>query len=236
MYHNKKIIAVIPARGGSKGIPRKNIRILAGKPMIFYSIQASLESKYVDRTIVSTEDEEISEISKKHGAEIIERPQELATDDTPTIDVLNHAVDLLIKEEGYAADAIVLLQPTSPLREASDIDAAIEKFFKTGADLVVGVNEMRHHPYWSFKMENDRLLPMVNGGFKITKRQDLPKIYSVNGAIYVLSNDNLKKKDIFIGDMRAILMDEKKSIDIDTPLDFKIAELLIKERERNGKH
>ena len=236
MYENKKIVAIIPARGGSKGVPDKNIKMLAGKPLIAYTIKEALESKYIDRTIISTENERISEISEKHGAEIIDRPNELSRDDTPTLPVLRHVVDYLEKNEKCSVDIIVLLQPTSPLRKASDRDDAIEKFSKSGADLVVSVTEMKHHPFWSFEIDGDRLKPFVKDGFKTIKRQDLPKVYTVNGAIYVMSAERARSDSIFGGDMRAVIMSEEKSVDIDTPLDFKITELLIKEMSNNGKN
>ena len=236
MYKNKKIVAIIPARGGSKGVPNKNIKMLAGKPLITYTIEESLKSKHIDRTIVSTENKKIAEISKKYGAEIIERPTELADDDTPTLPVLKHAVNHLEKVEGYSADIVVLLQPTSPLRKVSDIDIAIEKFLKSDADLVVSVIEMKHHPFWSFEIDGDKLRPFVKDGFKTIKRQDLPRVYTVNGAIYVMSAERARSDSIFGGDMRAVVMSEEKSVDIDTPLDFKITELLIKELNKNGKN
>lgn len=236
MYKNKKIVAIIPARGGSKGIPKKNIKLLAGKPLIAYSIEASLKSKHIDRTIVSTDDREIAEVSKKYGAEIIERPKELAKDDSPTILAIRHVANYLEKKENYTTDIVVILQPTSPLREISEINEAIEKFLETGADLIVSVSEAKHHPFWSFEIEGDKLTPFIKDGFKITRRQNLPRIYAVNGAVYVMSKKTLEKDNIFDGDIRAIIMNEEKSIDIDSMLDFRIAELLIKETKKNGKN
>lgn len=236
MYKNKKIVAIIPARGGSKGIPKKNIKILAGKPLIVYSIEASLKCKNINRTIVSTDDKEIAEISKRYGAEVIERPRELSKDDTPTILAIRHVVNHLKREENYRTDVVVILQPTSPLREAADIDDAIEKFLKTCPDLVVSVSEAKHHPFWSFKTQEDKLVPFVKDGFKITRRQDLPKIYVPNGAIYVISKETIEKDNFFEGDTRAITMSEDRSIDIDSMLDFKIAESLIKERNKIEKN
>lgn len=232
MHKNKKILAVIPARGVSKGIPRKNIRILAGKPLIAYSIEASLKSKYIDRTIVSTEDREIAEISKKYGAEVIDRPKELARDDSPVLLAVRHAIEFLEKEEGYKVDVIVLLQPTSPLREVFDIDSAVEKILETGADLVLSVTEMKYHPAFSFEMDGDKLIPFVKDTSKITRRQDLEKIYTINGALYVMTKGTLKKDNIYTGDIRAVIMSPERSIDIDTMSEFKIAEFLVKELKR----
>jgi CMP-N-acetylneuraminic acid synthetase len=145
------VIAIIPARGGSKGIPRKNIRLLAGKPLIAYTIEAAFTSK-MDKVIVSTEDEEIAEISKKYGAEVIERPKGLAKDETPTIDVIFHVLEIL-KAKNYNPDIVVLLQPTSPLRNAEDIYNAIKLFLDSDCESVVSVCEVEHPPYWSFEIE-----------------------------------------------------------------------------------
>lgn len=229
MLKNKKIVSIIPARGGSKGIPKKNIKLLAGKPLITYSIEASLKSKYIDRTIVSTDDEEISRVSKECGAEVIKRPKELARDGAPTIPVVIHTVNHLEDKEGYKADVIVLLQPTSPLREVSDIDKAIEKFLETDPDIVVSVTELKYNPVFYFKMKRDKLSHFIRSKSKITRRQDSQKVYTLNGAIYVMSRQTLKKDNIYSGDMRAIVMDNEKSIDIDTMGEFKIAEFLINE-------
>jgi CMP-N-acetylneuraminic acid synthetase len=228
MYKGMKVVAIIPARGGSKSIPRKNIRPLAGKPLLAYTIEASLKSKYVDSTLVSTEDAEIAAVAKQHGAEVVDRPEELAMDDTPTLPVLKHAVGVLEKA-GTKMDAVVLLQPTSPLRGAREIDEAVEKFFDAKADLVLSVSEAKHHPFWSFGLENGRLVPFVKGGFDTKKRQDLPKVYVPNGAIYVMAPEALDKESIYEGNVQAVIMAEEKSIDIDTMLDFKMAELLMKE-------
>jgi len=138
MYKDKKILALIPARGGSKGLPRKNIKPLLGKPLIAWTIEQSLASKYLDKVVVSTEDKEIAEISKKYGAEVpFIRPKELAKDDTPSIDVVLHAIDFLEKKELF--NIIVLLQPTSPLRTISDIDNSIEFLFSKNAQAIISV-------------------------------------------------------------------------------------------------
>lgn len=231
VYKNKKIVAIIPARGGSKSIPRKNIKLLHGRPLVAYIIETSLQSKYIDRTIVSTEDKEIAEISRRFGAEIVERPVELSTDETPDTPVLKHAVDYLSENENYIADVVVFLHATSPLCETADINNAIEKLFKTNADLVVGVVEVKHHPFWSFTMVGgDKLLPFVEGGLSATRRQDLPKIYTLNGAVYVMRVKRLQNDSFLGGDIRGLIMTKEKSVDIDTELDLEIAALLMKKR------
>lgn len=227
MYKGMNIIAIIPARGGSKGVPKKNIRQLAGRPLLAYTIEASLGSKYVDGTFVSTDDSEIAAAAKAHGAQVIARPAELARDDTPTLPALKHAVSYM-KKSGTKIDAVVLLQPTSPLRGAREIDDAIKKFFDSKADMVLSVSEAKQHPFWSFKEEEGRLVPFVKGGFDVKKRQDLPKAYVPNGAIYVMAPSALDKESIYEGNVQAVVMPEEKSVDIDTILDFALAELLMK--------
>ena len=166
---NKKILAIIPARGGSKGIPRKNIKLLAGKPLIAYTIEAALKSKYLDRVIVSTEDREIAETSRHYGAEVIKRPKILAKDKAKTIDVIFHLLNVL-KEKNYIPEIIVLLQPTSPLRIVKDIDKAIELFLKEKCESVVSVCECNPPSYWSFKKEKKYLRPIL--GWKYFKIRD----------------------------------------------------------------
>lgn len=151
-----EILAIIPARGGSKGIPRKNLAILAGQPLIAYTIRAARNAKLLNRVVVSTEDEEIAGVAKSHGAEVILRPSELALDTTPTEPVLLDVLKTLESKEGYVPDAVVLLQPTSPLRSESHIDEAIKKLYDTEADAVVSVCEAQHHNL-SANLDADRL-------------------------------------------------------------------------------
>ena len=229
-YYNKhkKVIAIIPARSGSKGIQRKNIRLLAGKPLIAYSIEAALKSKYIDRVVVSTEDEEIAEISKKYGAEVIERPQELAKDKSPTIDTIYHAFNVLEKEN-YSPDVVVLLQPTSPLRTAVDIDNAIKLFLDGKCESVVSVCEMEHPPYWSLKTEEGYLKPLFDAKYFRIRRQDLEKAYMPNGAIFVSTLQILYKyKSFYCEKIIPYVMLAERSVDIDTEMDFLLAELLVK--------
>ena len=225
------VLAIVAARGGSKSLLRKNIRLLWGKPLIAYTIEAALSSKYIDKVIVSTEDDEIAKIARKNGAEVIERPAELAQDDTPSLLVFQHVIEYLEKARDSSPDIMVILQPTSPLRTAGDIDVAIGKFLKTGCDSVVSVCEVEHPPHWMYTLEGDRLKPVIGGGEKVTRRQDAPKLYRLNGAIYVTRRDVIIKQNrVLGGDMRAYVMPSSRSIDIDTELDFKFAELLMKGR------
>jgi CMP-N,N'-diacetyllegionaminic acid synthase len=232
MAEHLNILAIIAARGGSKGIPRKNVRLLCGKPLIAYTIEAALGSKGINRVVVSTEDEEIAKVSKEYGAEVVTRPPELARDDTPSLPVFQHAIGHLQETDDYRPQVIVILQPTSPLRTIEDIDRAIEQFLEARCDSVVSVCEVEHPPYWMYTLEGDRLKPVIKGGEKVTRRQDAAKVYRLNGAVYVTGNDIIMGGSRVLGrDTRAYVMPLERSIDIDTELDFKLAELLIKERE-----
>ena len=228
MKEKIKIIAIIPARGGSKGIPRKNLRLLARKPLIAYSIETALKSKWIDRVIVSTEDEEIAEISREDGAEIIERPKEMARDDSPTIDAIFHALEVL-KVENYEPDITILLQPTSPLRTVEGIDNAIKLFLDSDCESVVSVCEFKHSPYWSFKIEKGYLKSLFGDEYLRRRRQDLENVYMPNGAMYVSTPENLRKYKGFYC-LRTIpyIMPPERGIDIDNEVDFMLAELLTK--------
>ncbi|MFC2034063.1 cytidylyltransferase domain-containing protein [Chloroflexota bacterium] len=227
-----RIVAIIPARGGSKGIARKNIRLLHGKPLIYYAIKEALSSKYIQRTLVSTEDREIAEITSGFGAEVISRPMELAQDDTLSLHVYQQVIKHLEQAENFSPDIVVALQPTSPLRKAKDIDEAIEKFLGAGCDSVVSVCEVEHPPHWMYTLEEDRMKTVIEGGERITRRQDAPQVYRLNGAVYVLSRNVIMEQNMVLGgDMRAYIMPSKRSVDLDTELDFKFVELLMKEKE-----
>lgn len=223
-----KIVAIIPARGGSKGIPRKNIRPFCGRPLIAYTIEAALCSKYIEKVTVSTEDEEIAEVSRIYGADVIPRPPELAQDDTPTLPVIQHVIRHLKEVEDFHPDIVVILQPTSPLRTAEDIDGALEKFLETEYGSVVSVCEVEHPPHWMYTLEGDRLKPVIEGGEGITQRQDAPKVYRLNGAVYVTPTDIIMKQNRELGeDTRAYVMPPERSVDIDSEFDFKLAEVLM---------
>jgi len=225
------VIAIIPARGESKGIPRKNIRLLAGKPLIVHTIETALKCKLLYRVIVSTDDKKIADISKKHGAEVpFMRPKELALDSTPMEPVLQHAVSHIEQNEKSHIDIVVLLQPTSPFRKVSDIENCIKKLKNEKADSVVTVCEAEHNPYFvMMKFQNDNLVPFLKTEKPITRRQDAPKVYRLNGAVYAVRRDVLMNENkLFTGNTRAVIMPQERSIDLDSQLDFEFAEFLIK--------
>ena len=230
MSKKPNIIAIIPARGGSKSCPRKNIKLLNDKPLIYYTINEAKKSKYLGRLIVSTEDSEIAEIARQYEAEVIGRPVELAQDDTPSLPVYQHVIRYLEEVEDFYPNIIVVLQPTSPCRVVENIDGAIEKFLGAGCDSVVSVCEVQHPPHWMYSLECDRLKPIIEGGEKVTRRQDAPKTYRLNGAVYVIHRDVIMEQNRVMGnDTRPFIMPLESSIDLDTDLDFRLAELLVKE-------
>lgn len=216
-----KILAIIPARGGSKGIPGKNIKLIADKPLIAYSIEVARNSRFINRIVVSTDDENIAEAAKKYGAEVVVRPKELAEDITPMDPVLKHVVDSLEKEN-YVPDAVVLLQPTSPLRTVEHLDEAAEKFLNGDFDSLISVEVIRNPQHEV--IEDKYLVPAFK---KIENRDKRKPVYIENGAIYI-SKTHLIKNGKIRGDKIGFYeMDRHSSIDIDEPLDFEVVERLL---------
>ena len=228
MHKKTNVLAIIPARGGSKRIPKKNIRNLAGKPLICYSIEAAKRSKFINKIIVSTDDMEIAKIAGKCGAEVIMRPKSLAQDKTPTIPVLQHAVSFLKENENYSPEIIVLLQPTSPLRNSGDIDITIKKLIDENSDSAETFCEVKEHPASMFRIKNGMAFPIDKKNLK-KRTQDLPKLYRENGAVYAFKKDLLMKKGTVYGKKHLpVIMPAERSIDIDEEIDFSIAELIMK--------
>lgn len=218
--------ALVPARGGSKGIPRKNLKLIAGKPLIAWTIEAALRSRTLDAVVVSTEDEEIAEVALHWGAQVsFLRPPELAQDDTPGIDPVLHALGRL-PEFG----TVILLQPTSPLRTTEDIDACISLAQDMHASSVVSVSESERHPYWMYRLDADQRLKSLMDVPPISRRQELPPVYAINGALYYARTDWLKQHRTFVTtETVAYVMPEERSVDLDTLRDWKLAELLLRE-------
>lgn len=231
---DNKILAIIPARGGSKGIPRKNIKEICGKPLITYTIEAALKCEYIDRVIVSTDDEEIAQVSKASGAEVpFLRPDELASDNSPTIDCVIDLLEKLKRDQQYTPEYVALLQCTSPLRNSKHLDEAINELFISNRDGIVSVCEVEANPYWMNVIKDGKLEYFIEEGRKITRRQDLPKVYEINGALYIIKTDILIKEKTFeCVNVGAYVMTAKESVDIDELLDFKIAELILSEGEK----
>jgi N-acylneuraminate cytidylyltransferase len=225
MVNDKKVLAVIPARGGSKGVPRKNIRPLAGKSLLAWSVEAARESRYIDRLIISSDDEEIIKVAREAGCEApFVRPAELARDDTPGIEPVIHALQML---PGY--DYVVLLQPTSPFRTADDIDRCVELCARNGAPSCVSVTPPDKSPFWMYTLDAEtRMAPLLPPPAGFSRRQDLPTVYALNGAVYVAETDWLFENRTFItADTLGCIMSKAHSIDIDTELDLAFCEFLL---------
>lgn len=224
----KKTIAIIPARGGSKAIPRKNLYKLGGIPLVGHVIKTALSVSKIGRVIVSTEDKEISEVAMEYGAEVpFMRPKELADDYTGSIPILQHAIKYLQRDESYKPDIIVLLFPTSPLLEPQFIEKGINKLIKGNFDSVISVCKARYTLLW--KQNGEKFIPLFK---KTVRRQDAETLYKENGAIYIMTYDTLINKNSIYGENTGvIIMDEMDSIDIDEPFDLIIAETLFKKRE-----
>jgi N-acylneuraminate cytidylyltransferase/CMP-N,N'-diacetyllegionaminic acid synthase len=233
---SRECLAVIPARGGSKGVPRKNLRLLAGKPLIAWTIEAALGAPSLRRVIVSTDDPEIAQVARRWGADVpFRRPSALARDETPGIEPVLHAVEWLAQHGGYQPDEVLLLQPTSPLRTARDIEAAIRLGRQTNADAVVSVTPVHEHPYWTKQLEPDGRLtscaPPEEAGLR---RQELPPRYVVNGAIYLVRSSVLLAAHTFYTERTyGYVMPRERSLDIDTSWDFRLAELVLQNGRRH---
>ena len=225
-----KILVVIPARGGSKGIPHKNIKPLAGTPLIYYSIDVARQIVSDDDICVTTDDAEIIDCVENYGLKVpFVRPSELATDTASTYDVLLHALNFY-EQQGKHYDAMLLLQNTSPFRTSDQVKEAI-KLYSEDIDMVVSVKECSANPYYCvFEEDSEGFLNISKGKGDITRRQDAPKVYEYNGAIYVINPESLKKMPLgkFTRKVKYV-MDDLHSVDLDTMTDWKYAEFIIKE-------
>ena len=224
MLNDKKILAVIIARGGSKGLPGKNIKEFKGKPLIAWTIDAAKASQYIDKTILSTDCPEIQAVAKEHGCEVpFTRPDELSGDSITALDVVLHALDAI--EEKF--DYVVLLQPTSPLRVTEDIDGAISECFNREAHTCVSITEEEKPPHWvyTYNSSSASISPILEKESTVLRRQDCTETYSrLNGAVYVASVEWLKAGNNFIeNNTVGYMMPKERSIDIDTQLDFDLA-------------
>lgn len=232
MYKNKSFLAIIPAREGSKRLPNKNKLKLNGKPLIAWSIDSALKSEYLDKVLVSSDDKEILDIASKCKADIIERPKKFASDSASIFDVLKHSISIFDNFE-----YIVLLQPTSPLRNENHIDEAINLLDTKKADAIISVCEMDHSPLWSNTLDSNLSMKKFFKKKIINKRsQDLPLYYRINGAIYICKVDKLlNEKSFFLKEnVYAYKMDRESSIDIDENIDFKLATLIINSENSNN--
>lgn len=231
------ILALIPARSGSKRVPLKNIKSLCGKPLIAYTIEAAKASRLINRVIVSTDSAEIADIAKQYGAEVpFLRPKEISTADSTELEFFDHALDRLEKDEGYMPDIIVLLYPTSPFRKSESIDRAIETIIAhPECDSLRSIRKCSEHPYKMWTIVDGYLKPFVDTGkasnMYTLSYHLLPGVYIQNASIYIVKASTIKNKHSTTGDIIIpFIMDEVESIDINNPLDFLLAETTIKEK------
>ena len=231
MYNGNKILCIIPARSGSKGIPEKNIKPLCGKPLIAYSIEQALGTDLIDRTIVSTDDEKIAEISRSFGAQTpFIRPASLATDGASTLDVLLHTIAWCKNNENLLYDVILLLHANTPLRDIVDIQKCIEIQVDQNADNVFSVAPASKNPYFNMVevTENGQVMLSKEGNF--FTRQSAPTVFEMNSSIYTWwANILVEKRSLFLPKTRIHIMPRERSIDIDEPIDFRCAEMIMKD-------
>lgn len=235
MIDDKRVVALIPARGGSKSVPNKNIKLLAGKSLIGWSIESALMTKEIDRVIVSTDCMDIAEIAKSFGAEVKIRPNELSTDDSLVIDTIRHVVEEL-KQEGESLEYLVLLEPTAPLRSIEDIRKCIHQLNDENFDSVATYTEAALNPHRAWKIKNNRPEIFIEGAVPWLPRQRLPEAFQLNGAVYVAKTTAIDAKSLgmVVGRTGAVIMPKERSVDIDHHIDFIIAEAVM--GELNNSH
>jgi N-acylneuraminate cytidylyltransferase/CMP-N,N'-diacetyllegionaminic acid synthase len=235
---SSEILAIIPARAGSKGIPGKNLVCVGGKPLIAWTIDAAIRASSIARVVVTTDGEDIATIARDHGAEVpFLRPAYLAEDRTPGIDPILHAIRWFEERENYVPSYVVMLQPTSPLRSSEDIEAAIQIALAREADAVVSVCESHHHPSWMKTIDDDGRLHDFFAPNSVHRRQDLQPVYVLNGAIYLGRRSVLNAQQTFYTDHTfAYIMPPERSLDIDTAWHMELAEILLVQRSGDGLH
>ncbi len=227
------ILGIIPARGGSKGFPRKNVQMLLGKPVIAYTIIAAQKSRLINRIVVSTEDEEITEISHRYGVDVIPRPTELAADDSPIEEALRHSVTYLKDNEGYYPDIVVQMQANVPVRKEGMIDMVIQKLIDSGADSAISIYEANQIPQAMKRLKGDRLFPRYKlpEGYR---RQDFPRLYLADGAVLATKPEVLfktigdRRGHAYLGgDVRGVIQEKFYAIELDLPEDLILAEAIL---------
>ena len=232
-----KILAIIPARGGSKGIRRKNLQKLSGKPLIAHTIIAAKKTKSINKIIVSTDDKEIGKISKNNGAEVpFLRPKQISKDTSSTIEVIKHALKFLQENQSYVPDIIILLQPTSPLRTSQLITKTINTLKKSKATSVITVSKITKHPYAAYWLKNDFLKPFEKNFTKYSRRQEFPDLFFPTGAVYTFWYDTLKKFNSLHGPKIKPIVVHDEDIDIDNLRDLFFAEMMLKNWKKYKKN
>jgi CMP-N,N'-diacetyllegionaminic acid synthase len=235
----KNVLAVIPARGGSKGMPGKNIKDFAGKPLIVHSIEAALKCSLISRTVVSTDDDKIAEVAKAHGAQVIKRPDELAADTSLVIDAIKHAI-LKVEEEGEGVDIVLLLEPTSPYRRAEDLEKCVQILLEDRADSVATFTDSHVSPNRLWRVSEDVVEPYIKGAVPWLPRQKQPKAHELTGQIYGISRKVLFENEgsisLLLGRKFAVITPRETALDIDTELDFMVAEKVMEHFKRKNEN
>jgi len=230
------ILGIILARGGSKEVPRKNLLKIGGKTLVELAIQSANESKYLSRTIFSTDDDEILDVAIKAGAYApFKRPAKFARDNSSTFSVVKHAVGWLETNEKWITDIVVILQPTTPFRRGSHIDAAIEILLKQDADAVITVKKPDYPPHWMVELDlNHKLTNLIQGGNKFLRRQETPEVYQPAGLVYAFKYNLLSSMDTLLpfGDTRGLVVSESEAINIDTLMHYELAKIYHKKNEQ----
>lgn len=231
-----ELTAIIPARGGSKRIPKKNLALLCGKPLIQYTIDAALQSQWTRRVVVSTDDPEIGRLSSDLGVDLVlMRPAELATDVTPMADVVAHAAQEL-STLGVPLELMVLLQPTSPFRQGFHVDEAVDLFLRVVADTVTGVRVVDDHPYYMWRRDGEQVQPLYSYAHQQAPRTSLPEYLIENGSLYILRHSAFVKHGLYGPRTVPYLMDALSSVDIDEPIDLEWAEFLMARQRLQQAH
>lgn len=224
MIKKQKVLAVIPARGGSKGIKNKNVVSLCGKPLLAYTLGAACGSRYIDKTVVSTDSHRIAEVARNYGGEVpFFRPKKLAGDESKSVDAIIHAINFF-KNQNESYDLLVLLQPTAPLRRSDDIDRALEIFIENGEKPLASVSEVEDHPILVRRIDDKGELVTLLGTGSTVRRQDMPAFYRVNGCIYINRIEEIGKNTSFNDNKIPYIMPRERSVDIDEMKDFLVAE------------
>jgi N-acylneuraminate cytidylyltransferase len=226
---DQKYTAFMFCRGGSKGIPGKNIIPVADKPLLAHTIECALSSQYIERILVSTDDDEIATVAAKYGAGLIKRPQELARDESPELLAWRHAIETTELERPLAGDRFISLPATSPLRAPQDIDAALERFAKNDCDIVFGISPSARSPYLNMvKIDQNDHLEVISPSSAF-RRQDTPDVYDITTAVYVSSTDYIANcTSLMAGKVGYVIIPPERALDIDEPFDLHLAEILIK--------
>lgn len=231
-----RVLGLVPARGGSRGIPRKNVRPLAGRPLLAYTAEAALASRSLARVVLSTDDPEIAAVGRACGLDVpFTRPSELAADASPTLGVVRHALDAL--PDGHEYDAVCLLQPTDPFRTTAEIDEAVALFRSSGADTVISVHRVpdKYNPHWVYLRGDDGALRLATGELApIARRQDLPPAFHRSGSVYVTRRQTILDGSLFGARVVGLETDPDGSVNLDTMDDWELAERMLRERAMKG--